>query len=615
MPFQTRQRLTWAGVCVLVGVCMLASPAASQPPDPLALQVQLEQVQKLQQAIAEELKTQNKELQERLKAQETALLETQRKSIDWWFSLLGAMVGALAVMFGALPLLLTRHQKADIDKDLTSAKELLASIRGHEQQARDATEKLNSYVSGQPQSAAQQVEINREIASIQSSTTATDTDKLRARAIQASEVDNPTTAQAMEAFDLWKALTLLAPQDASAQFNAGYWAQQLHRQSAKPGKTHWFEVLVSFYSQAMKIKLGKPAAANNWGSALDDEAQAIAAQDLGAARVLWQQAGEKYAQALKIKPDMHEAATNWGSALSQEAQAVAAQELDAARVLWKQAGDKYAQALAIKPDDHDVANNWGIALDKEAQAVAPRDLDAARALWKQAGDKYAQALAIKPDDHDVANNWGIALDAEAQAVAAQDLDAARVLWKQAGDKYALALKIKSDTHEAANNWGSALDEEAQAVAAQDLGAARALWQQAGEKYAQALKIKPDNHEAANNWGGALAAEAQALLVHQLKDDADQVLVCAATLLEQHIAAWPDARGQLAYNLACVYSLQERVAEAVAQLEAARQADELPDHWPTDPDLNPIRTSAEYQAWVSQHFPNPIPTDTNASKGT
>ncbi|MBY0467167.1 MAG: hypothetical protein K2W33_19680, partial [Burkholderiales bacterium] len=72
---------------------------------------------------------------------------------------------------------------------------------------------------------------------------------------------------------------------------------------------------------------------------------------------------------------------------------------------------------------------------------------------------------------------------------------------------------------------------------------------------------------------------------------------------------------LAYNLACFHGLQGRAADAVAQLEVARQAEQLPDHWPTDPDLDPIRTSADYLAWVAQHFPNPISTDTNASKGT
>jgi hypothetical protein len=139
-------------------------------------------------------------------------------------------------------------------------------------------------------------------------------------------------------------------------------------------------------------------AALNWGNALDDEAQAVAASDVAAARTLWQRAGEKYQQALTIKPDKHEAAYNWGLALANEAQALAASDLAAARTLWQQAGEKYQQALTIKPDKYDAALNWGVALADEAQALAASDLPAARALWQQAGEKYQQALTIKPDD-------------------------------------------------------------------------------------------------------------------------------------------------------------------------------------------------------------------------
>lgn len=387
--------------------------------DPVALQVQLEQLQENQQTTTDELKVQNKELQERLKAQETALLETQRKSIDWWFSLLGAMVGALAVMFGALPLLLTRQQKADIEKELTSAKDLVASIRGHEQKARDATEKLDSYVSGQPQSAAQSVEINREIAAVQSSPTASETDRLRARAIQASQVDKPTVAQALIAFDLWKALSLLVPQDASAHFNAGYWAQQLYKMDAKPGKTHWLDMLAFLYEQA-----------------------------------------------LQIKPDKHEAAYNWGSALAEEAQALAKQDLDAARTLWMQAGGKFEQTL---------------------------------------------------------------------------------------------------------------------------------------------KIKPDMHMAVNSRCYALLKEREALLHQQMSNEADDVLKRAETVLEKYCDRGYEARGEISYNLACVYSLREQYADAVAHLELARLVGQLPVHWQTDPDLNPVRTSAEFKDWIEKYFPNPIST--------
>jgi len=70
---------------------------------------------------------------------------------------------------------------------------------------------------------------------------------------------------------------------------------------------------------------------------LDNEALAVAGGDLVAARALWNQAGEKYRQALAIKPDMHEAANNFGSALVSEANAIAASDSAEAEQLLNQA--------------------------------------------------------------------------------------------------------------------------------------------------------------------------------------------------------------------------------------------------------------------------------------
>ena len=181
--------------------------------------------------------------------------------------------------------------------------------------------------------------------------------------------------------------------------------------------------------------------------------------DLPAARRLWAAAAERYAQALAIKPDMHEAANNWGTALNAEARAVAPTDLAEARHLWAAAAERYAQALAIKPDKHDAAYNWGYALDDEARAVAPTDLAEARRLWAAAAERYAQALAIKPDKHEAAYNWGSALDDEARAVAPTDLAEARRLWAAAAERYAQALAIKPDVHEAANNWCAMLSTQ------------------------------------------------------------------------------------------------------------------------------------------------------------
>jgi len=353
------------------------------------------------------------------------------------------------------------------------------------------------------------------------------------------------------------------------------------------------------YAQALAIKPDKHEAANNWGWVLAQEAQALAASDLPAARALWRQAGERYAQALAIKLDMHEIANNWGSALDDEAQALAASDLPAARALWRQAGERYAQALAIKPDKHEAANNWGNALAREAQALAASDLPAARALWRQAGERYAQALAIKPDKHEAAYSWGLALAQEAQALAASDLPAARALWRQAGERYAQGLEIKPDMHEAAYNWGLALYHEAQALEASDLLAARALWRQAGERYAQALAIKPDMHDAANNWSVALLHEHHAIH-HEHPDEAVALLRQAKTLLQQAESQYP---GKAAYNLACVAACQHHPADAIRWLRTCQAHGTLPteDHLRTDPDLDPIRDTPEFTTWWAESF--------------
>jgi tetratricopeptide (TPR) repeat protein len=94
---------------------------------------------------------------------------------------------------------------------------------------------------------------------------------------------------------------------------------------------------------------------------------------------------------------MHEAESNWGSALADQAKAVAERDLEKALGLWEQAGEHYARALALKPDMHGAEFNWGSALDDQAKAVAERDLEKALGLWEQAGQRYARALALKPD--------------------------------------------------------------------------------------------------------------------------------------------------------------------------------------------------------------------------
>ena len=118
--------------------------------------------------------------------------------------------------------------------------------------------------------------------------------------------------------------------------------------------------------------------------------------DLPAARRLWAAAAEHYAQALAVKPDKHEAANNWGAALNAEAQAVAPTDLAEARRLWAAAAERYAQALAIKPDKHEAANNWCAMLSTQYHLLKPSAPDEAATLLDQAEQLALRAESIRP---------------------------------------------------------------------------------------------------------------------------------------------------------------------------------------------------------------------------
>ena len=239
--------------------------------------------------------------------------------------------------------------------------------------------------------AAQQLSLQAE---------ATETDKLRARAIKAASMEKPNDEQALEIYELWHVLTVLNPDDSNAQFNSGYWAQDLYKRGAAPVRNYWFDMLGKHYQKALQLNKSSHAAAFNWGNALAAEAQAVKGQDLPEARALWKAAGEQYARALQIKPDKHEAANNWGSALAAEAQAVKDENLPEARALWKAAGEQYARALQIKPDMHEAAFNWGAVLLRQYHAFskakdsidATEMLESAIKLLESHSAKYSESI-------------------------------------------------------------------------------------------------------------------------------------------------------------------------------------------------------------------------------
>ncbi len=444
----------------MAGILCIGSYANAQAPITATLG-QLQAQQSEQKAKLDELVKVNealaKSVEDKTKALEQAAIfksiDTDRKSIDFWFAALAVITTIVAALGAFLPFLLGRQEKELLKAQLQNARDLVTSINEQHDKAVNKVAKLEaltSFTSGSKNtdSKADAKEIAKEIQAVMGNPEKyDDIDKLRARAVQASKYEPATEEQALQAYELWKALAVINERDDSALFNAGYWAQAL----------------------AEKRSDSDP---------------------LGAQKLL-EQASTKYAQALAIKPDDHDAAYNWGNALNAQASALSSKDPEAAQALWSQACTKYAQALDIKPDKHGAANNWGIALNAQASALNSKDPQAAQALWAQASTKYAQALAIKPDDHEAAYNWGSALNAQASALNSQDPQAAQALWAQASTRYAQALVIKPGMHEAANNWGASLINQASALSSKNPEAALRLLTEALElleKYAKSAPV-------------------------------------------------------------------------------------------------------------------------------
>ena len=299
------------------------------------------------------------------------------------------------------------------------------------------------------------------------------------------------------------------------------------------------------------------------------------------------------------------AARGWGATLLNDG--VMSRNPRIARAQRQLAADCYHQALKIAPDDakaiEGLATIWGL----EAAELASTDLPAARVLWQLAYNQFARALQLNPQFDQAARRWGNALGAQAQALAAAqpaDVAGARALWAQAGQKYALGLQISPSDDYTASNWGAALGHEAGVVARSDLPAARGLWQQAYDRYNLALKLNPQNIIAASNLAAEMTTERAVLLkaspapTAQTIAQADELLQRARIIL---LGLSDDSKASVAYNIACMYALDGKVADALLWLQRSHSAGSLPQksYIAQDSDFDSIRSTPAFAAWFAQ----------------
>lgn len=522
-------------------------------------------------------------LQDNISALRMQVMDNQQQNINWWLAAIALLGLILPYMFyqkerenmlskfeGALKEIKEYSEKTQTltnqaEENASKAQALLEQIQNTRNQAeKELTElkqKTHDY-NPEKQSkeeqqssikAAEKLSEHRDLPLIE---------QLRAQAILLSDkADQSKSYQDhLQAFYAWQAVLQQNSQDEQANFNSGLQACYLHEKGDREQQIHWFPEIEKYYQKTLIINPYEHDAINNWGNALNNEAQALAAQG----------------------------------------------NIEAAFKTWHRAEEKYQLSLALKPDDYGVAYNWGNTLNHEAQVLATQgDTETAFKTWRRAEEKYRLSLAIKPDNNGAAYNWGNALDNEAQALAAQgDTEAAFKTWLKAGEKYQLSLVIKPDDYEAAYSWGIALNNEARMLAKQgETAAALEKWRDAGEKYRQALAIKPDKHEAAHNWLTCLSHEYYALKDYQ-PDEAQTKLQQARDLVNDFLSKNPQHKENLAYNHACLYALEGNKTKAIEQLRLAKQEVCLlgKKHFETNLNFNNIRHTPEFQAWFKEAFP-------------
>ncbi len=283
-----------------------------------------------------------KTLEDRERAAYLAVLDGQRKSIDWLFSFLAVFTTLVGVAGALIPYLLNRKDKEVLALEIAAAKKAREEIESsqakakadelqtqqHKQdaqdaahQARDTTEEAKQFLKNAKSSPDRtEAEVDQQMQAAQqvlASLTAEPIDKFRAQAVEAGAEQDSELATI-----LWRRVLDLAPTDANAAFNHAYWLQQKIKKLPQASLTDWQAVSAAYAVAQQHDNLAAPNywIPNNWGVALFDEAQALVRLgELFAAQAKWAQEGEKYALALGIKPDLHVAANNWGVALLAQA--------------------------------------------------------------------------------------------------------------------------------------------------------------------------------------------------------------------------------------------------------------------------------------------------------
>jgi hypothetical protein len=273
-------------------------------------------------------------------------LDAQRKTIDWWFGYLAVFTAVLGLVAVIIPFLMGRrdrelmalarsemagvrdeakHTKTEAERLLAQADAAVRQIDAHKdgarqsvvatQQSAEVAKQIVANMSGDPaQRKPEEAESEQAaVKAVLQDPSADPASKLRAEALAAGD-----QGEFERAYDLWKALTHLQPDDSNVHFNAGYAAQKCSDDPLDMRQSHWWKLAREHYESVNFIHVDAADALNNSGATYNAEAVLLSKSDPGKALRLWKKAGEKYEAALDQNPGHAIVAFNWINALLRE---------------------------------------------------------------------------------------------------------------------------------------------------------------------------------------------------------------------------------------------------------------------------------------------------------
>ena len=381
----------------------------------------------------------------------------------------------------------------------------------------------------------------------------------------------------IEAAEEYKTTTELKPKSSITYHCWGNALNDLAKRQSGSKAEELYKEAIEKYKLATKYKHNDHEAYFCWGYALSILAERKSGSK---AEELYKEAIEKYKLATKYKQDHYKAYNNWGNSLIELAKTKSGSE---AEELCKEASKKYKLATMYKHDDHEAYNNWAISLSILAEKKLGSE---AEELYKEALKKYKLATKYKSDDYKTYNNWGNTLSLIAKTKSGSG---AKKLYNKAIEKYKLATKYKTDCYEAYYNWGATLEELAETKFGSE---AEELYNKAIEKYKLATKYKQNYQEAYYKWGNAIIALAKT------KSDSE-----AKELFNEAIKKFQQAveYGGEAYNLACLYGIIDKKAEALKYLDIAFLRSEITIEFVEEDEYwEELRNDPDFQHLLSRY---------------